>query len=62
MYYSPRVREDLIPRLYRAAKARRIPMTRLVSQLLEMALENLERGEAVHEPPAAPYQPERREP
>ena len=49
MYY-PKIRQDLIPRLYRLAKARRMPMTRLVSQLLEAAVENLERGgETVHE-------------
>ncbi len=36
--YSPRIREDLIPRLYHAAKAERIPMTALVNRILEEAL------------------------
>ncbi len=36
--YSPRIRETLIPPLYRLAKARRVPMTRLVSDLLAAAL------------------------
>ena len=36
--YSPRIREDLIPRLYHAAKAKRIPMTALVNRILEKAL------------------------
>ncbi len=36
--YQPRIREDLISRLYRQAKAQGIPMTRLVSELLESVL------------------------
>ena len=36
--YSPRIQEDLIPPLYRLAKARRVPMTRLVSDILAAAL------------------------
>lgn len=36
--YSPKIREDLIPPLYRLAKARRVPMTRLVSDILAAAL------------------------
>lgn len=44
--YQPKIREDLIPRLYRLAHARRIPMTTLVSDLLEGALERLEKSEA----------------
>ena len=36
--YSPQIREALIPPLYRLAKARRIPMTRLVSDILAAAL------------------------
>ncbi len=56
--YQPHIRADLISRLYRQAKAQGIPMTRLVSELLEGALANLERGDAqVSEPPAAEYQP-----
>jgi hypothetical protein len=36
--YSPRISEDLIPRLYQSAKAKRIPMTALVNRILEKAL------------------------
>ena len=36
--YSPRISGDLIPRLYQAAKAKRIPMTTLVNRILEKAL------------------------
>jgi hypothetical protein len=54
--YQPKIREDLIPRLYRLAKARRIPMTRLVSELLEEVLGQLE-WEAVHDPQAEDYRP-----
>ncbi len=35
--YSPQIRADLIPPLYRLAKARRVPMTRLVSDILAAA-------------------------
>ena len=44
--YQPKIREDLIPRLYCLARARGIPMTTLVSELLEGALERLEKSEA----------------
>jgi EAL domain-containing protein (putative c-di-GMP-specific phosphodiesterase class I) len=33
--YSPRIREDLIPYLYRLRKERGIPMTRLVNEIIE---------------------------
>ncbi|MCG3148186.1 MAG: hypothetical protein PCFJNLEI_01629 [Verrucomicrobiae bacterium] len=36
--YSPKIDEKLIPVLYRAAKARGIPMTTLVNRLLTEAL------------------------
>lgn len=36
--YSPRIADRLIPRLYRLAKAKGIPMTQLVDQLLTQAL------------------------
>jgi hypothetical protein len=51
--YQPKIREDLIPRLYLLAKARKLPMTRLVAQLLEAALTQEEHEDiAVKEPPA----------
>jgi hypothetical protein len=36
--YSPKIREDLIPRIYRAAKKARVAMTIWVNQQLETAL------------------------
>jgi hypothetical protein len=33
--YSPKIPEHLIPRLYRAARAERRPMTRLVADAVE---------------------------
>jgi len=45
--YSPKISEALIPRIYRAAKEAKIPMTRWVNQVVERAL-----------PEAAPSQQE----
>lgn len=36
--YSPKIKEDLIRKLYRRAKAEGIPMTKLVDQILRDAL------------------------
>lgn len=36
--YSPKIRDDLIPRIYRVAKGAKVPMTRWVNQVLERAL------------------------
>lgn len=36
--YSPQIREDLIPLVYRAAKSESVPMTTWVSQAVENAL------------------------
>jgi hypothetical protein len=36
--YSPKIREELIPRIYRAAKAAGVAMTTLVNQLIEEKL------------------------
>lgn len=38
--YSPKIAEDLIPKLYRLAKAERIAMTKLVDRLLRGALKS----------------------
>jgi post-segregation antitoxin (ccd killing protein) len=40
--YSPRIDEALIPPLYRLAKSRGIPMTRLVSGILQEALASVD--------------------
>ena len=36
--YSPKIDEGLIPALYHTARARRVPMTKLVAQLIRKAL------------------------
>lgn len=36
--YSPRIRDELIPDIYRAARASGIPMTTWVNQVIEQAL------------------------
>ena len=41
--YSPKIDEELIPRLYRLRKLKKIPMTRLVNAILENALRELEK-------------------
>jgi len=32
--YSPKIQEDLIPRLYRLAKSKKVPMTKLVDKII----------------------------
>ena len=39
LYYSPRLRRDLITPLYHAAKRERVPMTKLASDLIARALQ-----------------------
>jgi len=41
--YSPKIDEDLIPRLYRLARERKVPMTRFVNEHLKTAIERLEK-------------------
>jgi hypothetical protein len=43
--YSPKVREDLIPRIYQIARKSRIPMTVWVNQVIERAL--MENGKEI---------------
>lgn len=43
--YSPKIDEELIPRLYRVAKARGVPMTQLVNKILKRSLAYLEKKE-----------------
>ncbi len=40
--YSPKIKEDLIPRLYRLAKGSNVPMTKLVDKVIR---ENLAKYE-----------------
>ena len=41
-YYSPRIERGLITRLYHAAKAELVPMTKLASRLLRDGLDSRE--------------------
>jgi hypothetical protein len=43
--YSPKIDEELIPRLYRLRKLKKVPMTRLVNGILKNALLELEKEE-----------------
>ena len=36
--YSPKIREDLIPKIYRTAKSAKIAMTKWVNRVIEEAL------------------------
>jgi len=48
--YSPKIDEELIPRLYRLRKLKKIPMTRLVNEILRSVLPGLEEEEGKKEP------------
>jgi hypothetical protein len=39
--YSPRIKDELIPNLYRIAKSKGIPMTELVNSLIADAIRNI---------------------
>ena len=43
--YTPKIDEELIPRLYRLRKLRKMPMTRLVNGILRSVLPVLEEEE-----------------
>lgn len=47
--YQPKIRDELISRLYHLAKAQGIPMTRLVDELLTEGLKQLEDSKETHE-------------
>ena len=36
--YSPKISEDLVPLIYRAAKIQKVPMTHWVNEVLKQAL------------------------
>ena len=38
--YSPKIAEDLIPRIYRLAQAKGVPMTKVVDGILRKALDD----------------------
>ena len=61
-HYSPRLERPLITALYHAAKAQRIPMTRLASSLVREGLERIADSTSsetafVREEPLTPPQP-----
>jgi hypothetical protein len=43
--YSPKIREDLIPKIYQAAKKDDVPMTVWVNEAIEEALSNRQEDE-----------------
>lgn len=43
--YSPKIDEDLIPRIYRLGKLKKVPMTRLVNEILQRELSEMEEEE-----------------
>lgn len=51
--YSPKIDEGLIPTLYRLAKERKVPMTRLVNEILREVLD-----ESLEDPVGARHHPE----
>ena len=51
--YSPKIDEGLIPTLYRLAKERNVPMTRLVNEILREVLD-----ESLEDPVGAGHHPE----
>lgn len=42
--YSPRIKDDLIPKLYRVARKEGLPMTELVDQILRNSLSRRKKG------------------
>jgi hypothetical protein len=43
--YSPKIREDFIPRIYREAKKAGVKMTVWVNAVIELALRKIDEGE-----------------
>ena len=43
--YSPKIDEELIPRIYRLGKLKKMPMTRLVNEILQKACSEMEEEE-----------------
>ena len=46
--YSPKIPEHLIPRLYRAARAQKRPMTRLAADAIQRYLDEREQPEVAY--------------
>ena len=43
--YSPKIDEELIPRIYRLGKLKKVPMTRLVNDILQRGVLEIEEEE-----------------
>ncbi len=43
--YSPKIDKELIPRIYRLGKLKKMPMTRLVNEILQRRLSEMEEKE-----------------
>jgi len=43
--YSPKIDEELILRIYRLGKLKKMPMTRLVNQILQRGLSEMEEAD-----------------
>jgi hypothetical protein len=43
--YSPKIDEELIPRIYRLGKLKKMPMTLLVNEILQRGLSEMEEKE-----------------
>lgn len=43
--YSPKIDEELIPRIYRLGKLKKTPMTRMVNEILQRGLSEMEEKE-----------------
>lgn len=60
--YSPKIRDDLIPRIYRAANEAGIPMTKWVNRVVEQALSNPDETGGDERIPSANEEPVNRDP
>lgn len=57
--YSPKINEELIPRIYRLGKLKKMPMTRLVNEILQRELSEMEEEEKTNgNPPSNPGDPQ----
>ena len=47
--YSPKIKETLVPRIYRVAKSAGVPMTQWVNQVIEQSLPKTDAGHETNE-------------
>ena len=53
--YSPKIRDYLVPKLYKIARAKKVPMTRLVSKIIADAISKIEVIETVIMEPTSEF-------